>query len=110
LAADVYQLTNDLPSSDRSGVAGGLQQAALDIPLYIAAGHKSGKRDTMRLSCERATSKADELETLLVITGQLYPKVPSNDILDQLEDIRQALEAVVVKLAPPKKPMLRKTL
>lgn len=102
LATDVYQLTADLPAAEKSDMAANLQQTSVIIPTLIATGHKSGKRSVMRLACLRATEKLNELETLVVISGELHPNVPSNDIIDQLEDVRQALDTILSKLTPPK--------
>lgn len=104
LATDVYQLSGDLPPSDRSDLAANLQRTVIDIPTLIASGHKSGQRSVLRAQCAAAIKKADELETLLVICGELHPAVPSNDILDTLDDVRQSLATVIARLAPPKRP------
>lgn len=103
LATDVYQLSSELPTSERSDLAAHLQRVAVTIPTHIATGHKSGQRSQLRAHCQNAISCIDELETLLVICGELHPKVPSNDILDTLEDVRQSLTTVVVRLTPPPK-------
>lgn len=104
LATDVYQLSGDLPASDHSDLAGNLQRVVVTIPTLIANGHKSGSRSVLRAQCEQAIYKADELETLLVICGELHPAVPSNDILDTLDDVRQSLATVISRLTPSKKP------
>jgi four helix bundle protein len=104
LATDVYQLSSDLPPSDHSDLASNLQRTVIAIPTLIASGHKSGQRSVLRTYCIEATRKADELETLLVICGELHPAVPSNDILDTLDDVRQSLTTVIARLTQPKKP------
>lgn len=104
LATDVYMLSADLPASDRSDLAANLQRTVVAIPTLIASGHKSGQRSVLRNHCMEAIKYADELETLLVVCGELHPAVPSNDILDTLDDVRQSLTTVMTRLAPPKKP------
>ncbi|HSH17858.1 MAG TPA: four helix bundle protein [Candidatus Saccharimonadales bacterium] len=104
LASDVYHLTGNLPATDHSDLAAHLQRIAVDIPTLIAIGHKSGKRSLFRTSCIQALARLDELEVLLVVGGELHPSVPSNDIVDQLDEVRQALKTVVKKLAAPKRP------
>jgi carbamoyl-phosphate synthase large subunit len=104
LATDVYQLSGDLPPNDRSELAANMQRTVTAIPTLIAGGHKSGQRAVLRAYCLEAIKKTDELETLLVICGELHPAVPSNDILDTLDDIRQSLITVITRLTPPNKP------
>jgi len=99
LTVDIYHFCGSLPSNERPGLATQLQQAASAIPTLVATGHKTGSRTGLRASCERAITASTELETLLIITGQLYPNVPSNDLLDQLEEVQQMLIAAVKKLA-----------
>lgn len=113
LAVDVYQLTNDLPPTEKPGLSTELQRPAAAIPTQIASGHKTGSRRGMLKGCEDALLTCNQLETLLLLTGQLYPKVPSNDLLDQLDELEQMIGLLVKKLAPPspaKSPVPRKTL
>ena len=103
LATDVYQLSGDLPANDHSDLAANLQRTVVIIPTLIASGHKSGQITVLRSHCMEAVRRADELETLLVICGELHPAVPSNDILDTLEDVRQSLMTVITRLTPQAK-------
>lgn len=108
LAVDIYRLTADLPPTEKPGLSTNLQQAATAIPSIIATGHKTGSRAGMIDACHQAVDAASEVESLLIIAGQLYPNVPSNDLLDQLEEVQQMLEALVKRLKGAK-PAPRKT-
>jgi four helix bundle protein len=108
LAVDIYRLTGDLPPTEKPGLSTNLQQAATAIPSIIATGHKSGTRSGMLNACHQAVDAASEVESLLIITGQLYPNVPSNDLLDQLEEVQQMLTVLIKRLAQTK-PAPRKT-
>jgi four helix bundle protein len=108
LAVDIYHLTGDLPPSEKPGLSTSLQKAATAIPSWIASGHKTRSRTGFRNSCLEAMDAATELETLLIITGQLYPNVPSNDLLDQLDEVQQMLDALIKRLTQAK-PAPRKT-
>lgn len=110
LAVDIYHLTGDLPPSEKPGLATNLQKAATAIPTWIASGHKTGSRAGFRAACLEASDAGTELETLLIITGQLYPNVPSNDLLDQLDEVQQLLEALIERLSGPTKSAPRKTI
>lgn len=108
LAVDIYHLTGDLPPTEKPGLSTNMQQAAVAIPTMIAAGHKTGSRAGMLRGCTDAVDAASELESLLIVAGQLYPNVPSNDLLDQLDDVQQMLLALIKKLTQSK-PAPRKT-
>lgn len=102
LAVDIYHLSGDLPPNERPGLSTNLQQTAARIPTLLATGHKSGSRTVMINSCREALEAAAELETLLIIAGQLYPSVPSNDLVDQLDEVQQMLRALFKRLAAAK--------
>lgn len=99
LSVDIYHLAKSLPPNERPGLSTQLQQAAAAIPTLIATGHKTGTRVGLRNACERAITACTELEMLLIITGQTYPSIPSNDLLDQLDEVSQMLLSAVHKLA-----------
>ncbi len=109
LAVDTYQIASQLPPGEKPGLATHLQQVTAAIPALIANGHRSGSRHTMLANCERALLYADELDTLLVITGQLHPSVPSNDLVDQLDEVRNMLATAIARLANKTAPTNRKT-
>lgn len=100
LAVDIYQLAGNLPPTEKPGLATNMQQTVVRIPTFIAAGHKSGTRSGMMQSCHSALEAAAELETLLIILGQLYPNVPSNDLIDQLDEVQQMLVILIKRLTP----------
>jgi four helix bundle protein len=112
LAVDIYHLAGNLPPTERPGLSTNMQQTATAIPTLIATGHKTRSRTGMLSFSQKALGSCYELETLLEITGQLYPNVPSNDLLDQLDEVQQLLVAIVEKLGQTPhqaKPAPRKT-
>lgn len=99
LAADVYALTASLPAAERLGLSNQLQRAAVAIPTHIATG--SGSRGQLLEACQAAQTSAAELETLLLLTGQIYPDAPAQAALDQLEEIHGLLAALAQRLSTP---------
>ena len=103
LAIDIFQLSNNLPSTAAgSHVIASIQTASSEIPTRIAAGHKSGSRSVMLDECSRAREAAGRLESLLIITGQLYPNVPSNDLIDVISEVDTSLRTVIKRLSSPR--------
>lgn len=108
LAVDIHHLTGDLPPTERPGLCTNLQRASSAIPTLIASGHKTGSRTAFRAACLEAIDACTELETFLIITGQIYPNIPSNDLLDQLDEVQQMLGVLVKRLGQSAKPGARK--
>lgn len=110
LAVDIYSLAGNLPPTERPGLSTDLQKTAARIPTLLAAGHKTKSRSAMAESCRQALAVGNELETLLMITGQLYPSVPSNDLVDQLDETLQHIAQLAQRLGTQSvaKPAARK--
>ncbi|MDB5181736.1 MAG: four helix bundle protein [Candidatus Saccharibacteria bacterium] len=104
LSVDIYQFSSALPPAEKPGLATELQQTVVRIPTLIATGHKSGSRSGMVQACRSAVTAAAELETLLIIVGQLYPNAPSNDLIDQLDEVQQMLTTAIKRLAAAPQP------
>jgi four helix bundle protein len=104
LAVDIYQLAGSLPPSERPGLSTDLQRTAAAIPTLIASGHKTRSRSGMVTACQRGLQEAAALETLLIIVGNLYPNVPSNDLLDQLDEAQQMLQTIIHRLSSKPSP------
>jgi four helix bundle protein len=99
LAVDVYQLASTLPPSEKPGLATDLQRTVVEVPTLIASGHKTGSRSGMATAGRQALETCAKLETLLTILGQLYPNVPSNDLIDQLDEVQQMLTVLIKRLS-----------
>lgn len=103
LTVDIFHLTGDLPPSEKPGLSTELQKAATTIPTLIASGQKTGSRAGMVQGCREALHACTKLETLLIVVGQLFPSIPSNDLLDQLDEVQQMLEVLIKRLSQPAK-------
>ncbi len=102
-ASEIYQLTAQLPATERLGVSNSLQQAAVALPTVLASGSLTG-RDGFRSACLRGRQSAAEAETLLIIISQAYPAVPVDDLLAEVNDLQTALIGMAQRLnkQPPK--------
>jgi four helix bundle protein len=99
LVTEIYQLTAQLPATERLGISNSLQQAAVKIPVLLATGSKSG-RAGFHAACLAGRQSAAEVETLLIIVQQAYPAIPVDDLLAEAGDIQHSLTAMARKLAP----------
>ena len=99
LAADIYQITSQLPATERLGISSSLQSAAVQLPTVLAVGTKSG-RSGFRQACISGRQSAAEVETLLILVQQAYPTVPVDDLLNESSEIQAALLNMAKRLAP----------
>jgi four helix bundle protein len=98
LAADIYQLTTSLPASERLGLGNSLQLAAVTLPSTLAKGATAG-RSGFSEACTAARQSAIELETLLLISQQVYADIPVDDLLAEVEAIQTSLRNMAERLS-----------
>lgn len=107
LAVDIYQLTAQLPATERLGLSANLQQSVIDIPTLIAAGTKRGRAGFLS-ACLTARQSASEVETLLLLIQQVYAALPVDDLLAEVADLQTGLTTTAQRLGhkPTSKPNL----
>ncbi len=103
LTVDIYQLTAQLPTTERLGLSTSLQQAAVSMPSLLASGSKSGRRGFQEALID-ARRAAAEVETLLIIVQQTYPSIPVDDLLTEIADLQTSLSIVAKRLSNPRTP------
>jgi four helix bundle protein len=71
LVTSIYKMTKKLPDSERYGLISQIQRAAVSIPANVAEG--SGRTSNLEFCrfLDIATGSAFELETLIIICGNL---------------------------------------
>ena len=103
LTVNIYQFTSQLPATERLGLGNNLQQTATSVPSVLAVGTKAG-RDSFRIACVKGLQALAEVETLLIIAQQMYPAVPTDDILAETSELQTYMVDMVKRLTkqPPK--------
>lgn len=71
LALEIYRLTAEFPKSEIYGLTSQLRRAAVSIPSNIAEGHARKTRREMQRFANIAKGSLAELETQLIIAGEL---------------------------------------
>ncbi len=104
LVVNVYRITREMPTHERFGLASQMQRAAVSIPSNIAEGSKRTSRADFRQFCLIALGSAAELETQLLLTGDLYPKIGVSKELEIIVQVQKMLTALAKQLhiSPPK--------
>lgn len=71
----IYKTTNKLPKSELFGLISQMQRSAISIPSNIAEGAKREHKTEYIQFLSIANESAAELETQLLLTKKLYPKL-----------------------------------
>lgn len=95
---EVYRITALLPESEKFGLISQMRRAAISVPANIAEGKKrKTKKDFMQF-LRIANRSAAELETLLIITKEIYPNIDSVKALQLLEEVQKMLITLIKRL------------
>lgn len=95
----IYQLTNVLPDSERFGLISQMRRCAISIPSNVAEGQQRNNIREYRQFIGVAEGSAAELETQLLLCGDLYDKeieIP----LALLHEVQKMLGSLNRKLQP----------
>ena len=100
LVANIYSITEKLPSHERFGLSSQLQRAAVSIAASIAEGHGRGTRADYAHFLDMANGSVAEVETLITICKKLslISADQCSTIEQQLSEIGRMLGALRTKL------------
>jgi four helix bundle protein len=97
LAQHVYDLTNQLPTSEKYGLASQIQRCAVSIPSNIAEGQQRSGAKEFKQFLSIARGSAAELSTQLQLIQAIY-KLDTIKLVDQVEEIQKMLYGLRTKL------------
>lgn len=97
LVKQIYILTEQLPREEQFGIISQMRRAAVSIPSNIAEGHERNNRKEYAHFLGIAKGSAAELETQLIITGDIFD-VATEALLEDLLEIRKMLFVLTRKL------------
>ena len=87
LVKDVYQATLKLPQCEIYGLTSQMRRSAISIPSNIAEGRKRKSRKDFVRFLSIADGSAAELETQIIITKELYPRIDFSNIDSLLNEV-----------------------
>lgn len=99
LAKQIYKLTEQLPQSEKYGLASQIQRCAVSIPSNIAEGQQRNNIREYRQFLGIAKGSAAELETQLLLTGDVFSLDVSHE-LSLVHEVQKMLGAMLKKLQP----------
>lgn len=98
LVREVYRVTGQFQKSELYVLVSQMRRAVISIPSNIAEGYKRRSlRGYVQFLCI-ADSSAAELETQIIITRDLYPKIDFFNVESLLEEVQKMLFVLIEKL------------
>lgn len=98
LSVLVYELCEQLPTSEQYILCSQLKRAAIAIPSNISEGYRRNNTKEYRQFCGIALGSSAELETQLIIASKLYPTVIIEPALQICIEVQKILTVILSKL------------
>lgn len=101
LAKAVYQLTHDLPSTEKYGLSAQLRSAAVSIPSNIAEGSQRGTDREFVQYLRIAKGSLAEIETQILLAQELQyvPEEAVKKLLSEIFGLSKMLRAFIATIA-----------
>ena len=98
LAEEVYRVSEQFPKAERYGLVSQIQRAAVSIPANIAEGHATGSTKQFLRFLGIAQGSLAELETQLVIAGELKMLERTGTTMPLLRETDRILQGLIRSL------------
>ena len=98
LVKEIYKTTHDLPPEEMYNLKSQMRRAVTSIPSNIAEGYKRKNLGEYIQFLSIADASSAELETQIIITKELYPKINFSTAEQLLEEIQKMLITMIKKL------------
>jgi four helix bundle protein len=95
LCVDLYKLSHKLPVSEKFGMVGQIQRAALSVSTNIAEGHGRGSDPDFIRFLYMSIGSIRELETLLEIAFRLEYFESIDELTDRLQEIAKMTVSLI---------------
>ena|SRR3989344_1258820 len=102
LVEGIYTLTSEFPNAEIYGLTSQMRRAAISIPSNIAEGQKRKDLPEYLQFLRIANGSAAELETQLIISRRLYPRLTYSSVEPLLEEVQKMLTVLIRTLKSKK--------
>ncbi|MCH7591404.1 MAG: four helix bundle protein [Planctomycetes bacterium] len=94
----VYQVSRDLPMEERYGLTSQMRRAAVSVASNIAEGNARQARPDYIHFLMIARGSLAELETQLIIAGELHMLSETETIMEAIQETRRILQGLITSL------------
>ena len=98
LVKEIYRITRLLPKEEIYGLSSQMRRAAISIPSNVAEGQQRKNTKEFCQFLRISYGSAAELETQLVISKDMYPKIDYIKAELLLNEVLKMLNALIQKL------------
>lgn len=91
LAKHSYRISSELPKHELYSLGDQIRRCSISIPSNIAEGSKRHNRKEFHQFCGIAQGSSAELETQLLLVGDLYADIPVDKALTLLLEVQKML-------------------
>lgn len=98
LVYEIYGITKEMPTSEQFGLVSQMRRASVSIPSNIAEGYSRQGLGEYIQFLSIAYGSASELETQIIISRKIYPKLNFSKIEVLLNEILKMLFTMISKL------------
>lgn len=102
LVEGIYTLTSEFPNAEIYGLTSQMRRAVISIPSNIAEGQKRKDLPEYLQFLRIANGSAAELETQLIISRRLYPRLTYSGVEPLLEEVQKMLTVLIRTLKSKK--------
>jgi four helix bundle protein len=109
LAKEIYRLSRKFPASERFGLTGQLQRAAVSVPSNVAEGQSRRNTAEFRQFLYQALGSLAEVDTQLVLARELgyLDGADAAGALSSVRELRRMMHGLVNRLPATRRPQHR---
>ncbi len=98
LAIAIYQMSNELPASEKFGLISQIQRAAVSVPSNIAEGYRRNNPKEYKQFLAISLGSSAEIETQLILLEDIYG-IDTKELQGLVIEIQKMLSSMIRKIS-----------